>query len=178
MFGHENRWWRKLKKKFLILCDEWLLWVSVGDRWPGDGWCLPNSSALLVIPFSHKHTVTISYHMYICKIKNMTICVYFLIHGTYHLMGVDLIPWPEWLCKPVYLSTCLTHWAKHTVQSKQPWMVASTGRRPGLQRQFQKAIGFGKLISWRVLQGDISWWKWKGRVGVGGDIRKLITSAK
>ena len=113
-----------------------------------------------------------------CKMTNMTICVYFLIHGTYHLMGVDLIPWPEWLCKPVYLSTCLTHWAKHTVQSKQPWMVASTGRRPGLQRQFQKAIGFGKLISWRVLQGDISWWKWKGRVGVGGDIRKLITSAK
>ena len=50
--------------------------------------------------------------------------------------------------------------------------------RPGLQRQFQKAIGFGKLISWRVLQGDISWWKWKGWVRVGGDIRKLITSAK
>ena len=120
MFGHENMWWRKLKKKLSILCDEWLLWVSVGDRWPGDGWCLPNSSALLVIPFGDKHTVAISYH--ICKITNMAICVHFLIHRTYHLMGVDMIPG---LYEPVYLSTCLTHWAKHTVQSKQPWMVAS-----------------------------------------------------
>ena len=122
MFGHGEYVVAKTKKIPNIMWRVTSLSVC-GRCCPGDGWCLPNSSALLVIPFGDKHTVAISYH--ICKITNMAICVHFLIHRTYHLMGVDMIPWLEWLCKPVYLSTCLTHWAKHTVQSKQPWMVAS-----------------------------------------------------
>ena len=101
----------------------------------------------------------------ICKIRNMTICVYFLIHGTYHLMGVDLIPWLEWLCKPVYLPTCLTHWAKHTVQSKQPWMVASrspeTVSKSNWLWQADKLAGAARwYILVKVKGSSWSWWRY------------------
>ena len=169
MFGHENMWWRKLKKssQYYVTSDFFeCLWAIADQAMVGVcpilQLCLSSLSATNTQwPFLTIYAKSQMWQ-FVCISSSMEPIIWWGL--TWYLDQNDF----------ANLFTCPLVWPiEQNTQSKansHGWW------RPGLQRQFQKAIGFGKLISWRVLQGDISWWKWKGRVG--GDIRKLITSAK